>query len=41
MTNEEMLRGLDATIDGLLRRHATEEEIEDAVRAIYAEKETA
>jgi hypothetical protein len=39
MTNADVIRTLDATIDRLLRRNATEEEIEDAVRAIYIEED--
>jgi DNA-binding NarL/FixJ family response regulator len=38
MTSQEVIQALDLTIDALIRRHATEEEIEDAVRAIYIEE---
>jgi hypothetical protein len=38
MTNADVIRALDDTIDRLLRQHATEEELQDAVRAIYTEE---
>jgi len=38
VSSEDVIKALDLTIDSLIRRHATEEEIEDAVRAIYIEE---
>lgn len=35
MTDEEMIRGLDATIEALIKRHATSREAEDTIRALY------
>jgi len=40
MADADMIRALDLTIDNLIRRHATEEESEDAIRALYVEPRT-